>query len=107
MTQVDITKIDRDFFGFGGLWSEFTDIRGHCLPSIGHLHGCYMDVEMRRSRGVPDGITGLSEVNSGSSACGLPGLEAQQSKYESKRSTAARRAAIDHCRRRCRQARLS
>ena len=27
-----------------------------------------------------DRITGLSEVNSGSSACELPGLEAQQSK---------------------------
>ena len=34
-----------------------------------------------------DRITGLSEVNSGSSACGIPRLEAQQSKYESKRSS--------------------
>src|ERR1019366_2126805 len=91
MTQVDITKIDRDFFGFRGLWSEFTDIRGHCLPSISHLHGCYMDVEMRHSRGVPDRITGLSEVNSGSGACGLPGSEAQQSKYESNDLTAPAR----------------
>jgi hypothetical protein len=33
-------------------------------------------------KGVLDRITGLSEVNSGSSACGLPGLEAQQPKYE-------------------------
>src|ERR1019366_10625721 len=85
MTQVDITEIDRDFFGFRGLWSEFTDIRGHCLPSIGHLYGCYMDVGMRHSKGWADGITGSSEVNSGSSA--LPGLEAQQSTYESKRSS--------------------
>src|ERR1017187_9537539 len=38
-------------------------------------------------KGWADGITGSSEVNSGSSACELPGLEAQQSTYESKRSS--------------------
>src|ERR1039457_3130270 len=38
-------------------------------------------------KGWADGITGSSEVNSGSSACELPGLEAQQSTYERKRSS--------------------
>jgi hypothetical protein len=43
MTQVDITKIDRDFFGFGRLWSEFVDIRGHVftihIPSAWMAYG--------------------------------------------------------------------
>jgi hypothetical protein len=29
VTQVDITKIDRDFFGVSGLLSEFVNIAGH------------------------------------------------------------------------------
>ena len=33
VAQVDIAKIDRDFFGFSGLRSEFADISGH-----GHFH---------------------------------------------------------------------
>src|ERR1700730_17638575 len=27
--MIDITKIDRDFFGVSGLWSEFVDIASH------------------------------------------------------------------------------
>jgi len=38
-------------------------------------------------KGWADRITGSSEVNSGSSACELPGLEAQQSTHECKRSS--------------------
>jgi hypothetical protein len=41
VTKIDITKIDRDFFGFSGLWSEFVNIKGHlyhpftiCLDGI-------------------------------------------------------------------------
>jgi hypothetical protein len=51
--KVDITKIDRDFFGFSGLWSEFMDIRGHFVPSVYHLYGWYMDVPEHRSRVEP------------------------------------------------------
>src|SRR3984893_7390741 len=29
VTQVDITKVDRDLFGVSGLWSEFADVVGH------------------------------------------------------------------------------
>jgi hypothetical protein len=43
VTKVDITKIDRDFFGVSGLWSEFVDIVGHCYHPNKHLGGWYMD----------------------------------------------------------------
>jgi hypothetical protein len=49
VTKIDITKIDRDFFGVSGLWSEFVDIVGHILPSMYHLLGWYMDVCERPS----------------------------------------------------------
>ena len=51
VAQIDITEIDRDFFGFRGLWSEFVDTRGHFAPSDFHLPGWYMDVGTLHSRG--------------------------------------------------------
>jgi hypothetical protein len=43
VAQVDISKIDGDFFGFRRLWPQFLEIWSHD-SSIGHLHGWYMDV---------------------------------------------------------------
>ncbi len=40
MTKVDKTKIDCDFFGVSGLWSEFVNIVGH---DYYHPIGIYMD----------------------------------------------------------------
>ena len=44
VTKVDIAKIDRDFFGFRRLWSQFVHIICHRVPSMYHLYGWYMDV---------------------------------------------------------------
>jgi hypothetical protein len=41
VTQVDITKIDREFFGVSGLLSEFVNIVGH---DFYHPHTIFMDV---------------------------------------------------------------
>jgi hypothetical protein len=34
VTEVDKTKIDRDFFAVSGLWSEFADITGHTVTIL-------------------------------------------------------------------------
>ncbi len=52
VTKVDITKIDRDFFGVCGLWSEFVNIAGHdfyhpcniCVDGIWMSAGSFQDV---------------------------------------------------------------
>jgi hypothetical protein len=44
MAEVDIAKIDRDFFSLRRLRPKFVNVFDHCYPSIYHLSGCYMDV---------------------------------------------------------------
>jgi hypothetical protein len=59
VTQVDITKIDRDFFGVSGLWSELVYIVGHEIPSSQHLYGWYVDGYERFSS-APRGEFGMT-----------------------------------------------
>ncbi len=71
VTEIDIAKIDGDFFIVSGFWSEFTNIGHGYLPSIKHPCGwcmdgmtiCQVGFEKRSSRGTGSGSGGdLAQV---------------------------------------------